>query len=225
MSNLEVDLRSLLLAVPANGQVGPTGPPGPPGIGIQGPQGATGPQGPSGGPQGPQGPQGIPGGPQGTQGPQGAPGGIVVEEQEFDFEVRLNNATVPVQTITVLARKIGTQVTIRVPPISIMTAALPAINQATIVPGPDFLASDFVPEGEVSSDFDALYVQMVVTSSGLNYQEAAVLLGWSNAFNAWFVSGARGILNFLPPLSQPGTWAAYIQSVATSYFTYFAAPP
>lgn len=225
MSDLDVDLRSLLLAVPALGQAGPPGPPGPTGIGIQGPQGAPGPQGPSGGPQGVQGPQGAPGGPQGSQGPQGAPGGVVVEEQEFDFEVRLNNATVPVQPITVLARKIGTQVTIRVPPISMMSAALPAINQITIVPGPDFLASDYVPEGEVSSAFDVLFVNMVVTSSGLNFPAPGVVLGWSNAFNAWFVSASNtGIINFLPPLSQPGTWASSARSLATSYFTYFAAP-
>ena len=220
MSELSDHLRSLLLAVPAALTVaGAQGPQGPPGIGIQGPQGATGP---SGGPQGPQGPQGIAGGP---QGPQGVPGGAEVLEQSFDFDVRLNNASVPSQTITVVARKIGSQVTIEVPPISPMVPVLNAINQVSVVPGPDFLSSVFVPTQEVSSGLPTLTLVLTTTIDPTTGQNRTIpaLLGWSNGFQHWFVSGVQGIISFLPAFSQPGEWGTFVGSIATGYFQYFTA--
>lgn len=218
----------MLMGMPVPGSQGTQGPQGPPGFGLTGPQGAQGPQGPSGGPQGaqgPQGPQGPSGGAQGPQGPQGAPGATAVIEEEFVFQAILNNATPSTRTFTVVARKIGTQVTILVPAITpILVATIPSIAQVTIVPGPDFLASQFVPEGEVSSGFAVGFMNLA-DNDGTNIIPFTLppLFGWSIGFQRWFVSSNTGIVNFFPPDAAVGEWGWQFGSVAPGYFQYFTA--
>lgn len=153
----------------------------------------------------------------------------LTEEQSFDFEVNLPNGSVTTQTVTVDARRIASLVVIRVPPITPTSATTANPANMTIVPGVDFLASNFVPQGNVLSSFPSLSVNMVYVGIATAADGAVPsLLMWDNVLNQWTVSlnPTLGPVPFADPNLVVGPIGVGMsaRSLQTGYF-YFTTTP